>query len=90
MAKLKGVVNAADNLSLGISIVVAILIGIGLGFWINAAFKISWGLWIGVFLGISAAILNIKKAYDKQIKSLDELKDENRYKHLQSSDEDEE
>lgn len=90
MAKLKGVVNAADNLSLGISIVVAILIGVGLGFWINAAFEISWGLWIGVFLGVSAALLNIKKAYDKQIKSLDELKDENRYKHLQNSDEDEE
>lgn len=86
MAKIKKVVDAADSLSLGISIVVAVLIGVGLGFWIKAATGWSFGLFIGIFLGVAAAILNVYKAYKKQIKSLDELKDENRYKSLNNGD----
>ncbi|MDL0089692.1 AtpZ/AtpI family protein [Campylobacter gastrosuis] len=86
MAKIKKVVDAADSLSLGISIVVAVLLGVGLGFWIKSATGWGFGLFIGVFLGIAAAILNVYKAYKKQIKSLDELKDENRYKALKNGD----
>lgn len=86
MPNLKDVASAADQLSLGISVVVAVLIGVGLGFWIRGATGWDFGLFIGIFLGIGAAILNIYKAYKKQIKSLDELKDENRYKGLKDSE----
>lgn len=78
--KLNKVVQGAEYLSLGISIVIAILIGIGLGIWLKSMFGYSWLLWLGVFWGVSAAILNIYIIYKKQMKSLEELKDENRYK----------
>ena len=89
-AKLKKVVSAADGLSLGISMVVAVLIGIGLGLFLKNIFGVSWLLWIGVFIGVGAAILNVYKAYEKQKKSLDELADDPRYRHRQYdySDED--
>jgi F0F1-type ATP synthase assembly protein I len=77
--KLKKVVDAADGLSLGISIVVAILIGVGLGIWLKNLTGHFWTLWIGVFIGIGAAISNVYKAYDKQKRSLDELKNDPRF-----------
>jgi len=79
--KFKKIVNAADELSLGISIVVAVLIGVGLGIFMRNIFGYPWLLWLGVFWGIAAAILNIYKAYDKQKKSLDELANDPRYRH---------
>ena len=77
--KLKKVVDAADGLSLGISIVVAILIGVAIGIGLRKLTGANWTLWIGVFVGISAAILNVYKAYKIQKASLDELKDDPRY-----------
>jgi F0F1-type ATP synthase assembly protein I len=77
--KLKKVVDAADGVSLGISIVVAILIGVGLGIWLKNLTGEFWTLWIGVFIGIGAAISNVYKAYDKQKRSLDELKNDPRF-----------
>ena len=77
--KFKKVVDAADGLSLGISMVVAVLIGIGLGIGLQKLTEVWWTLWIGVFIGVSAAILNIYKAYSKQKKSLDELAKDPRY-----------
>ncbi len=89
--KLKKIVSAADGLSLGISMVVAILLGVGLGLLMKNLFKIPWLFWIGVFWGIAAAILNVYKAYEKQKKSLDELTNDPRYRHRKydESDEDE-
>ncbi|OPA81658.1 arginine biosynthesis protein ArgJ [Campylobacter pinnipediorum subsp. pinnipediorum] len=87
MAKIKDVVGAAEQLSLGISIVVAVLIGVGLGIWLKNITGLGFMLWVGVVFGVAAAILNIKKAYQQQIKSLDELKDENRYKFSKDNDE---
>jgi len=75
----KKVVDAADGLSLGISIVVAILIGVAIGIGLRKLTGANWTLWIGVFVGISAAILNVYKAYKIQKASLDELKDDPRY-----------
>jgi len=77
--KLKKVINAADGLSLGISIVVAILIGVGIGLWLKNITGATWTLWIGVFIGVGAAISNVYKAYDQQKRSLDELKDDPRF-----------
>jgi len=88
--KFKKIVSAVDGLSLGISIVVAILIGVGLGLFMRNIFGYEWLLWLGVFWGIGGAILNIYKAYDKQKKSLDELANDPRYRHKKYDDSDEE
>ena len=77
--KLKKVVHAADGLSLGISMVVAVLIGVGIGLGLKSLTGASWTLWIGVFIGVGAAISNVYKAYVKQKKSLDELANDPRY-----------
>ena len=87
--KLKKLVVAADGLSLGISIVVAILLGVGLGLLMKNLFDTPWLLWIGVFWGVSAAVLNVYKAYEKQKKSLDELANDPRYRHKKYDDSDE-
>ena len=79
--KLKKIVVAADGLSLGISMVVAILLGVGIGIVLRNIFGYSWLFWLGVFWGIAGAILNVYKAYDKQKKSLDELANDPKYRH---------
>ena len=82
-------VEGADNLSLGISIVVAILIGVGFGIFLKKSFGYDWLLWLGVFWGIGGAILNVYKAYSKQYKEFEELAKEKRYaikKHLDDKD----
>jgi len=89
--KLKKIVDAADGLSLGISIVVAVLIGVAIGLGLQKLTGAMWTLWIGVFIGIAAAVLNVYKAYDKQKRSLDELVNDPRYRHQRkyTADEDE-
>jgi len=88
--KLKKIVVAADGLSLGISMVVAILIGVGLGLLLKNLFDTPWLLWVGVFWGVGGAVLNVYKAYEKQKKSLDELANDPRYRHQKYDDSDEE
>ncbi|WP_462108962.1 AtpZ/AtpI family protein [Campylobacter concisus] len=87
--KVKDIVVGAEQLSLGISMVVAAVIGTGLGYLVKKATNFTPALWIGFAIGIAAAILNVYKAYKAQIKSLDELKDESRYKgYTKDDDED--
>jgi len=83
---MKKVVDAADGLSLGISIVVAVLIGVGLGYLLRKWFGYEWLFWLGVFWGIAAAILNVYKAYIKQKASLDELANDPRYQQRSFED----
>ena len=71
--RLKPIVEAADDLSLGISIVVAVLIGVGLGIGLKRATGLTWTLWVGIFIGIAAAVLNVYKAYSKQYKAFEKL-----------------
>ena len=73
-------VEAADGLSLGISMVVAVFMGVGIGYVLKKYTGIGWLFWLGVFIGIAAAILNVYKAYKAQVASYEEFKDENRYK----------
>jgi len=87
--KFKKVVIAADGLSLGISIVVAVLIGVGLGYLLRKWFGYEWLFWLGVVWGIAAAILNVYKAYVKQKASLDELAEDPRYKRRTFDEDDE-
>lgn len=75
-------VEALDNLSLGISMVVAVVLGVAIGLGLRYLTGYNWTLWIGVFWGISAAILNIYKAYKKAKISLDKLKDDPKYKYM--------
>jgi F0F1-type ATP synthase assembly protein I len=70
--KYKDKIEALDSLSLGISIVVAILFGVGIGYWLKSLTGYTWTLWLGIFWGIGGAILNIykvgkraKKAHNK-------------------------
>ncbi|HHD83937.1 MAG TPA: hypothetical protein ENK93_03575 [Campylobacteraceae bacterium] len=82
------IIEGAEQLSLGVSIVVAILIGVGLGILMRRYFGYEWLFWLGVFWGVAAAGLNIKKAYDKQKAELDELKEDPRYKHYNKTQDD--
>lgn len=76
----KQAIQAADSLSLGISMVIAVLIGVGIGYLLRIYTGIFWLFWIGVAIGVAAAILNVYKAYKVQVASYEEFKDENRYK----------
>jgi F0F1-type ATP synthase assembly protein I len=77
--RLKPIIEGAESLSLGISMVVAILIGVAIGLGLKKLFGIDWLLWIGVALGISAAFLNVYKAYSKQYKEFEKLAKDPRY-----------
>lgn len=68
-------IEAADGLSLGISMVVAILLGIGIGYLLKTFTPYPWLFWLGVFWGIAAAILNVYKAYKMQVKSYEEFEE---------------
>jgi F0F1-type ATP synthase assembly protein I len=71
--KMKKVIEGADSLSLGISIVVAVLLGVALGLWLKSIFDSVLLLWLGVFWGVSAAILNIYRAYKKELIEYEEI-----------------
>lgn len=84
--KLSAFAEAASGLSLGISIVIAILLGVGFGLLLKSLFGISWLFWIGVFFGICAAILNVYKTYKMQMKSFRELEDSVKYSYKNKQD----
>ncbi|WP_201353355.1 AtpZ/AtpI family protein [Hydrogenimonas urashimensis] len=84
--KVRKVVEGAYDLSLGISMVLAVLIGVGLGYWLRKMFGYEWLFWLGVFWGVAAAVLNVYKAYRKQVKSFDELKNDPRYRNYRDFD----
>ena len=89
--RIKPIIEAADSLSLGISMVVAVLMGVGIGWLIKSLSDVAWTFWIGVGIGIAAAILNVYKAYSKQYQEYEELAKEPRYaikKQLDDEDED--
>jgi F0F1-type ATP synthase assembly protein I len=85
--KFKKVAQGAEQLYLGVSVVVAILLGVGIGILMRDSLGYDWLLWLGIFWGVAAAGLNIYKAYKKQMKELEEYKDDVRYKKYQKNDE---
>ena len=87
--KFKKVAEGANDLSLGISIVVAILIGIAIGIGLQKLFGVKWVMIIGVVIGVGAAIRNIQIAYRKQKASLDELAKDPRYSNKRYIEDDE-
>jgi len=90
--RIKPIVEAVDSLSLGISMVVAVLLGVGIGWLLKRWTDIGWLFWVGIFIGIAAAILNVYKAYSKQYKVFEKLAKEDRYaikKQLEDEEDDE-
>jgi F0F1-type ATP synthase assembly protein I len=90
--RIKPIIEAADSLSLGISIVVAVLMGVGIGWLLRSLTGIGWLFFVGVAIGIAAAILNVYKAYSKQYKEYEELAKQPRYaikKQLEDDEDDE-
>ena len=75
--RIKPIIEGVDSLSLGVSMVVAVLIGVGIGMGLQKLFDVQWVLWIGVFIGLAAAFLNVYKAYKKQMREFEELKKNN-------------
>lgn len=88
--RIKPIIEGAETLSLGISMVVAVLIGIGIGIGLKKLTGVTWLLWVGVFIGLAAAFLNVFKAYSKQYKAFEELAKDPRYdpKTISKDDED--
>ncbi len=89
--RLKPVIEGAESLSLGISMVVAVLIGVGIGLGLKNLFDIDWLLWIGVGIGIAAAFVNVYKVYSKQYKEFEELAKDPKYnfkEYLNKKDDD--
>ena len=70
---------ALDSLSLGISIVAAIIIGFGIGYGLKQLTGYTWALWVGIAWGIAAAILNIYRAYKKAQKVYEGMENDPRY-----------
>ncbi len=88
--RLKPIIEGAETLSLGISMVVAILIGVAMGLGLKKLTGVTWLLWVGVGIGIAAAILNVYKAYSKQYKEFEKLARDPRYNMGKQSDDDDE
>ncbi|MCI6641705.1 MULTISPECIES: AtpZ/AtpI family protein [Campylobacter] len=87
---LNKIVRGADALSLGISIVVAILIGVGLGIWLKKLTGSTTIFIVCVIFGVLAAILNVYKSFKMLQNSLKELEDDPKYKNYKFDDEDDE
>ncbi|TLE16477.1 AtpZ/AtpI family protein [Helicobacter apodemus] len=79
--KYKDALLAYSNATLGISMVVAVLIGVGVGYGLKWLFGYSWLFWLGVVWGILAAILNVYKAYKSQKREFDALSKDPKYAH---------
>ena len=74
-------IEALDNLSLGISMVAAIVIGFGIGYGLKYLTGYTWTLWIGIAWGNAAAILNVYRAYKRAQKQYEGLENDPRYAH---------
>ena len=84
--KFKKIAQGADSLSLGISIVVATLIGIGIGLGLQKITGLWWTIFIGIFIGVGAAVSNVYKAYAKQKAALDKLALEPKYAYKKNQE----
>lgn len=87
---LKPLIEGVETLSLGISMVVAVLLGVLIGFGLKYLFHQEWLFWIGVAIGIMAAILNIYKVSSKQYREFEKMSKSPKYqaKRYLNDDED--
>lgn len=93
--KYREAMMAYSNATLGISMVIAVLLGVGVGLLLENLFGapriggISVLFWLGVFWGVAAAILNIFKVARRNIKELNELAKDPKYAYFKQKQEDE-
>ena len=87
--KIKDIVAGAEQLSLGIFNRSCDLAWHWARLSCKKGYKFHASTLDSFAIGIAAAILNVYKAYKAQVKSLDELKDETRYKGYKKDDDDE-
>ncbi|HJE03819.1 AtpZ/AtpI family protein [Aliarcobacter thereius] len=74
-------IQALDSLSVGISMVAAIVIGVLIGLGLKHLTGQTWTLFLGVFWGIAAAVLNVYKAYKRAQKVYEGMENDPRYSH---------
>lgn len=84
--KAQKLIDSAYDLSLGISIVVAVLLGLGAGILLQKLSGSVWGLGVGIFWGVGAAVLNIYKAYKRTKKDLEALAHDPKYNYEKPKD----
>ena len=72
---------ALDSLSLGISIVAAIISGFGIGYGLKQLTGYTWTLWLGIAWGIAASIMNVYRAYKRAQKQYEGMENDPRYSH---------
>lgn len=71
--RLRSIIVGAKGLSLGISIVVAILLGVGVGILMQKIFNVTWVLFLGVLWGVLAAFLNVYKVYKAELRDFEKI-----------------
>ena len=74
-------IEALDSLSVGISMVAAIVIGVGIGLALKHFTGYTGTLWLGIFWGIAAAGLNVYKAYKRAQKVYEGMENDPRYSY---------
>jgi len=79
--KYKEKIEALDNLSVGISMVAAIIIGVLVGLGLKNLTGYIWTLWLGIIWGIAAAVLNVYRAYERGKKVYEDLENDPRYSY---------
>jgi ATP synthase protein I len=77
--RLKPIIEGAETLSLGISMVVAILIGVAIGLGLKKLTGITWLVVGRCCYRYFSRILNVFKAYSKQYKEFEKLAKDPRY-----------
>ena len=74
-------IEALDSLSVGISMVAAIVIGVGIGLGLKHLTGQTWTLWLGIFWGIAAAGVNVYRSYKRAQKVYEGMENDPRYAH---------
>ena len=74
-------IEALDSLSVGISMVAAIVIGVWVGLALKHFTVYTWTLWLGILWGIAAAGLNVYKAYKRAQKVYEGMENDPRYSY---------
>jgi hypothetical protein len=86
---IKEIVRGAGDLSLAISMTVAVAIGAAIGVGMKKMFGYDWLLFLGIAWGIGAAVMNFARAYKRLRAEMKELEENPRYKIAQKqNDED--
>lgn len=79
--------RAVYDSSLGISIVVAVILGFGFGYGMYKLTDIYFFIFIGLAYGIMAAILNVYKAYKRLKKDFEEIAQKEKYTYMRDKNE---